>query len=202
MRGGLDYPRLRCIVGKKAASLVVELPSIGLLFYLNKCGTITVMFGPTPFHHPRTVVLRKPQKPTYNIAKAYRPIALLNMLGKVLEKIVARCISALVEEHGLLPTTQMGVRPGRSPITTLEMLTEQIRTVWAKDHTLVASMLSLDISGAFDNVSHDRLVHNIRDARLPPQVAEYIRSFLTNRTTTLTLGTFKDRIRSTTSGIP
>jgi retron-type reverse transcriptase len=63
-------------------------------------------------------------------------------------------------------------------------------------------MLSLDISGAFDNVSHERLIHNIRDARLPQWVAEYIRSFLTNRTTTLMLGTYEDRARPTTSGIP
>lgn len=82
------------------------------------------------------------------------------------------------------------------------MLTEQIRTIWANDPTLVASMLSLDISRAFDNVSHDRLIHNIRDARLPQWVAEYIRSFLADRTTTLTLGTYEDGVRSTTSGIP
>jgi hypothetical protein len=43
-----------------------------------------------PFRHSKTVVLRKPQKPTYDVAKAYRPIALLNTLGKVLEKIVTR----------------------------------------------------------------------------------------------------------------
>jgi hypothetical protein len=65
----------------------------------------------------------------YDVAKAYRPIALLNTLGKVLEKIVARRVSALAEEHNLLPTTQMGARPGRSTVTALEMLTEQIRTV-------------------------------------------------------------------------
>jgi hypothetical protein len=51
------------------------------------------------------VVLRKLQKPTYDVAKAYRPIALLNTLGKVLEKIVARRVSALAEEHDLLPNT-------------------------------------------------------------------------------------------------
>jgi retron-type reverse transcriptase len=88
---------------------------------------------------------------------------------------VARRVSALAEEHNLLPTTQMGARPGRSTVTALEMLTEQIRTVWANDPSLVASMLSLDISGAFDNVSHERLIHNIRDARLPQWVVEYIR---------------------------
>ncbi|KAI7191628.1 hypothetical protein KC316_g5942 [Hortaea werneckii] len=115
-----------------------------------------------------------------------RFLPLLNALGKVLEKIVAR----------------MGARPGRSTITALEMLTEQIRTAWANDSTLVASMLSLDISGAFDNVSHERLIHNLRNARLPRWVGEYIRSFLTGRTTTLMLGTYEDRVRSTTSGIP
>lgn len=39
----------------------------------------------TPFRHYKTIVLRKPQKPAY-VAKAYSPIALLNTLGKVLEK--------------------------------------------------------------------------------------------------------------------
>jgi hypothetical protein len=158
-------------------------------------------YHPKPFRHSRTVVLRKPQKPMYDVAKAYRPIALLNTLGKVLEKIVARRVSALAEEHNLLPTTQMGARPGRSTVTALEMLTEQIRTVWANDPSLVASMLSLDISRAFDNVSYERLIHNIQDARLLQWVAEYIRSFLTNRTTTLVLGTYEDRVRSTMSGI-
>jgi hypothetical protein len=60
------------------------------------------------------------------VVKAYRPIVLLNTLGKVLEKIVACRISALAEEHGLLLTTQIGARPGRSTITALEILTEQI----------------------------------------------------------------------------
>jgi hypothetical protein len=156
----------------------------------------------TPFCHSKTVVLRKPQKPAYKVAKAHRPIALLNTLGKVLEKILALHMSALAEEHHLLPVTQMGARLGQSTVTVLEMLTKQIRTVWSNDPTLVASMLSLNISGTFDNVSHDRPVHNIREARLPRWMADYVRSFLTNRTTTLMLGALEDRIRLTTSGIP
>jgi hypothetical protein len=44
---------------------------------------------PTPFRYSNTVVLRKLQKPSYNVPKAYKPIALLNTLGKALEKIVA-----------------------------------------------------------------------------------------------------------------
>ena len=157
---------------------------------------------PSPFRHSNTVVLRKPQKSSYNVPKAYRPIALLNTLGKALEKIVAQRLSKLAEAHKLLPDTQMGARPGRSTITALELLTEQIRTVWAKGDKLVASLLSLDISGAFDNVSHERLIHNLRDTGVPGWIAAYIRSFLSDRTTFLTLGTYQDRTRSVATGIP
>ena len=159
-------------------------------------------YHPAPFRHSNTVVLRKPQKPSYNVPKAYRPIALLNTLGKTLEKIVAKRISIVAEEHRLLPDTQMGARPGRSTTTALELLTEQIRTVWAKDDKLVATLLSLDISGAFDNVSHERLIHNLRNAGIPGWTAQYIRSFLSDRTTFLTLGTYQDKTRQVSTGIP
>lgn len=84
----------------------------------------------------------------------------------------------------------------------LELLTEQIHTVWAKDEKLVASLLSLDISGAFDNVSHERLLHNLRLAGIPIWMVQYISSFLSDRTTYLTLGPYKDRTRRVATGIP
>ena len=60
------------------------------------------------------MVLRKPGKPDYSDPAAYRPIALLNTIGKVLEAIVARRISDLAEDANLLPDEQYGARPGRS----------------------------------------------------------------------------------------
>lgn len=56
------------------------------------------------------VVLRKPGKPDYSVPGAYRPISLLNTLGKLLEAVVARRLSYLTEKHGLLPDTQFGGR--------------------------------------------------------------------------------------------
>lgn len=163
---------------------------------------LEMSYHPAPFRHSNTVVLRKPQKPCYDVPKEYRPIALLNTLGKTLEKIVATRLSKLVEEHHLLPATQMGARPGRSTVTALELLTEQIRTVWVQDKKLVATLLSLDISGAFDNVSHERLLHNVRNAGIPDWTVQYIKSFLTDRTTFLTLGTYSDKTRPVSTGIP
>ena len=131
----------------------------------HKC--LQLAHHPLPFKDSITVVLRKPQRPTYTVAKAYRPIALLNTMGKLLEWIVADRISSAAETHSLLPQAQMGARRNRSAASALELLTEQIHTVWAQDKNLVASILSLDITGAYDHVSHHRLLHNLRAARLP-----------------------------------
>ncbi len=51
----------------------------------------------------------------------------------------------------------------------IHMLLEQIQGVW-DSHTPVASLLMLDVSGAFDNVSHRRLLHNLKKRRIPTTV--------------------------------
>lgn len=47
---------------------------------------------------------------------AYRPISLLNTLGKLLEAVIARRLSYLAEKHGLLSDTLSGGRPGNQSI--------------------------------------------------------------------------------------
>ena len=49
------------------------------------------------------MVLKKPRKSDYLNPNAYRPIALLDILGKVLEAIVAKRISKLAKRYYLLP---------------------------------------------------------------------------------------------------
>jgi hypothetical protein len=59
------------------------------------------------------VVLRKRGKPDYSAPGAYRPISLLNTLGKLLEAVMAKLLSYYAGAHRLLPDTQFGGRPGR-----------------------------------------------------------------------------------------
>jgi hypothetical protein len=178
--------------------------SITLRGYLatlfNAC--ITQGYHPKVFRESNTVVLRKPQKPRYDVPKAYRPIALLNTMGKVLEKIIANRLSRAAEAHHLLPEEQMGARPKRSTISAVELVTEQVYTIWGQDKGMVASLLSLDISGAFDNVSHRRLIHNLRMKGIPIWVTRFIESFLQDRSTSITLGPYKGEQIPTDTGIP
>lgn len=57
-----------------------------------------------------TITLCKPNKDNYNIAKSYRPIALLDTLRKALEKIIAKQLTRLAEEYYMLPDQQIGAR--------------------------------------------------------------------------------------------
>jgi hypothetical protein len=113
------------------------------------------------------IMLRKPGKPDYSDPKAYRPISLLNTLGKVLEAVIAKRLRFLSETYALLPSTQMGARKQRSVDTALQLLLERIYTVWAGNKPRVVSLLSLDVASAFDRVSHIRLVHNLQKRRIP-----------------------------------
>src|SRR6266496_1243388 len=54
---------------------------------------------PAPFKRTITLALRKPAKPDYTKPNAYRPIALENTLGKILESVMAETLSYLVEMH-------------------------------------------------------------------------------------------------------
>jgi hypothetical protein len=101
-----------------------------------------------------------------------------------METLVAKRLSKVAEDHHLLPNTQMGARAGRSTETALELLVEQVRTIWSsKKH--VATLLSLDIAGAFDTVNLVRLLNILRKNSLPPWIVRWTRAFVIGRSITL-----------------
>ena len=57
--------------------------------------------------------------------KNYRPISLLSVVGKVLERIVAQVVCHHLGENYLLSDQQFGFRPGRSTSNLLMLLTRK-----------------------------------------------------------------------------
>lgn len=60
---------------------------------------------------------------------------------------------------------------------------ESVHTVWDCNRKNVASLLSLDVAGAFDHVSHSRLLHNLRVKRVPEYIFKWDSRFLAGRST-------------------
>ncbi len=162
--------------------------------------SINLAHFPKPLKHTTTIVLRKPGKPDYMKAKAYRPIALENTLGKVMESVMADIISYLTEEHQLLPSQHYGGRPGRNTEDAMMILVESIHKAWKEKEIFTA--IFLDVAGAFNNVHHKRLIHNLRKRRIPKQIAKWIGSFLTERSTQLLFNGTKSQKIPTPAGIP
>jgi hypothetical protein len=72
--------------------------------------SLRLEYCPASFRASITAVLRKPGKANYAIPKAYRPIALLNTISKVMDAVIAWRLSYLVETHHVLLLTHIGRR--------------------------------------------------------------------------------------------
>ena len=134
------------------------------------------------------MILRKPGKPAYDTPKAYRPIALLNTVAKVLTMIVVEDLIYITEKHSLLPSTQFGRCLGRTILDSLQLLIYWIKYKWWQSR--VVSILFLDIEGAFPNAVCDRLLHNMRKHRVPKLYVKFVQRLLTGRWTKIKFDDF------------
>jgi hypothetical protein len=84
----------------------------------------------------------------------------------------------------------MGVRRGKSTETALHLLTEKVYIIWIGNKPRVASILSLDITDAFDRVSYTRLVYNLKKRKILEAIVRWIEDFLKNRYTEIRIADF------------
>ncbi|KAJ6020305.1 hypothetical protein N7499_003588 [Penicillium canescens] len=138
---GIPNKVWRLLAGESASQRVF-LSTILDIF--NAC--LRVGHNPQHFQTSITVTLRKAGARDYRLPKAYRPVALLNTLGKILEAIIATRIAWAVEKHQLLPDTHLGGRKGVSVDHAIQLILDRVHTAWGRGRK--ASMLLLDVAGA------------------------------------------------------
>ncbi len=157
---------------------------------------------PSSYKESVTAVIRKERKGDYTLPSSYRPIALENTLAKVIEKIVATRLAEAAEEHGLLPWNQMGGRKSRSTLSAIDLLTSCVQTAWSSKKGCIVSMLSLDISGAYDHVSTERLLWILQQKGLPGWIIRYVRNFMRERRTRVAFDGYESDWVQANTGIP
>ena len=97
----------------------------------------------------------------------------------MIEAVVARRITGAAEAYGLLPVEQMGNREHRSTELAIRLVVAQIQEAHRQRAT--ASLLQLDISGAFDTVNHTRLLATLREQGFPRWLVVWVQAWLTSR---------------------
>lgn len=124
----------------------------------------------------KLVILRKLNKPPGEIG-SYRPITLLPVVGKLLEKVVARKMRHWMREAGIMDEDQFGFVPGRGTSDALGELKARVTGSAAK---YVAGVF-VDISGAFDNAWPPLLLEVLRRNRCPSNLYALIDDYLKGR---------------------
>ncbi|KAF2351996.1 Reverse transcriptase domain [Trinorchestia longiramus] len=102
-----------------------------------------------------------------NTASNYRPISLLPVLSKILEKVISNQLSTYLDKSNLLHPNQCAYRKHTSTQDALLNITEKIYSdIDTKNVTL---LLLLDLSETFDSVEHKRLLQKISNLGIATQ---------------------------------
>jgi hypothetical protein len=124
-------------------------------------------------------VLKKPNKSDYTTPKAYRPISLLSVFSKILEKLLINRIIFYLTSKNLLNERQYGFTPQKSTIDAIFNAKNFIEKTFERKG--FALLIALDISGAFDNAFWAVILNNLREFKCPKNLYYLTKSYFTDR---------------------
>jgi hypothetical protein len=148
-----------------------------LLKLFNAC--FSIGYHPSAWKMGYVTMIPKPGKNPLE-ASSYRPITLLNTMGKLLERLITQRILYYLEQEGWFKISQSGFRANRSTSDHLLRLSESVLRAFNRQSHVLA--VFLDVEKAFDAVWLDGLRYKLyMNTGIPPRVIRWISSYLTNR---------------------
>ena len=130
----------------------------------------------------------------------YRPISLLPICGKILEKIVFDSLYNYLINNDLISQDQSGFRPGDSTINQLLSITANIYDSFENyDETRA---IFLDISKAFDKVWHDGLLFKLESNGISGNLLDFLKSYLSSRSQRVVLNGIYSNWMGMEAGVP
>ena len=130
----------------------------------------------------------------------YRPISILPVLSKLLERSIFDQLYPFLDAKGLLHEKQSGFRPKYSTCTALINVTEDWYT--SIDNDEYVGVVMLDLKKAFDTVSHNILVNKLRNYDISKHCVEWFKSYLSGRTHVTCVNSVTSEPSRCTCGIP
>ena len=136
-------------------------------------------YFPSTFKTANIRLIPKPQK-TPSDPSHYRPISLLNGLGKTYERLLHSRLRTHLEINNLIPSIQFGFRPFTS---TEDALNTIVSYIDSSSSTRYKSLIvTKDVAKAFDTVWHTGLKYKIlHHFNLPNPLTKLLCNFLTDR---------------------
>jgi len=131
----------------------------------------------------------------------YRPISLLSIFSKILEKLMQKRLYNYLSQFDMLFELQFGFREKHSTTLALIEITDKIRNEVDKGNTVVG--IYLDLSKAFDTVNHEKLLRKLFHYGVRGIVYDWFQSYLSNRTQKIFVNQmYSSARRSALVGVP
>ena len=161
--------------------MLMNLPDVAI-DRLRKILNLTISMGyfPIIFKNGLIVLIPKQGKDPKD-PNNYRPITLLEVPGKILERLINKRLHRYCEENNIFHPQQYGFRAKRGTDTAIAKLYETIAVNQKyKDH---CNIVCRDISKAFDKVWHEGLKYKIIQINnLPSIIKKILCSYVVGRT--------------------
>ena len=109
----------------------------------------------------------------------YRPISILPILSKVLERIILQQLAEHIEEKSIYLESQSGFRKSHSTITVLLKLKDDIKLAMSRSEVTLS--VFADFSKAFDTVDYRILIKQLSNLGFSRKVLHLIRDYLSER---------------------
>ena len=130
----------------------------------------------------------------------YRPVSILSVTSKILERIVYNQLEHFLKEKNLLYKLQSGFRPSFSTGTCLTFLMDYIRS--EMDFENYIGMVMIDLQKAFDTVDHSILENKLEAIGLDGNAIAWFDAYLTNRMQVTDVGGFFSDPKVVPCGVP
>lgn len=140
------------------------------------------------------------KKGSLNDIANYRPISILPNISKAVERILYNQILKFVNDHNLLSKCQYGFRPGHSTSGCCLDLLNFICTSIDKGYHVGA--IFLDLSKAFDMISHDILFKKLTHMGFSLSSIKLLKSYLQGRTQKVSMNNHFSDEQPITYGVP
>lgn len=132
--------------------------------------------------------------------KDLRPISLLPIFSKIIEKVVADQLRPHLATYKIIPEIQSGFQHGFSCNTALLKITDDIFS--ALDAGKATLLVLLDFSRAFDTLNHEILISILTYCGLSANSVKFFQSYLMNRYQRVIYREEMSQTRKNDTGVP
>ena len=148
----------------------------------------------------QALVVPIPKVGNSTMVKNYRPISLLPLPGKILEKLIHQQLSNYLEGEALLTDKQHGFRKKHSTIHSVAQLSDYIsKKMDSRTPTLAAYV---DFKKAFDCVQHPVLLARLSNMGVGSSIIKWVESYLSNREQKVLANNCMSPSQVITQGVP